>query len=47
MKKIYTLTIVLIAVLANIQLNAQTNYTFDLGSSFSPSWSAGSTSGTA
>jgi hypothetical protein len=48
MKKISTLIISLtIAALISTQLKAQTNYTFDLGSSFSPSWSAGSTSGTA
>jgi len=45
MKKIYTLIITLV-VLINVQsAHAQTTYTLDLGSAFSPAWSAGNTSG--
>jgi hypothetical protein len=48
MKKLYTLiTVLTAAALISTELKAQMSYTFGLGSSFSPSWSAGSTSGSA
>ena len=46
MKKLITLIIILIASIIANQIIAQT-YTFDLGSSFSPAWTAAATSGTA
>ncbi len=46
MKQLVTLIIILAASISANQTIAQT-YTLDLGSSFSPAWAAGSTSGTA
>jgi hypothetical protein len=46
MKKITTLIIIIVALICNNKTQAQT-YTLDLGSSFSPAWTAGGTSGTA
>ncbi len=46
MKQIYTFLAILIAAFTGSNALAQT-YTFDLGSSFSPAWTAGGTSGTA
>lgn len=47
MKKLYSLLAILVALTVCNEVIGQTNYLFDLGSSFSPAWSAGSTSGTA
>lgn len=46
MKKIFTLVALVVAA-SVMKLEAQTNYTLDLGSSFSPAWGAPSYSGTA
>jgi hypothetical protein len=46
MKQLYTLLFVAATVLTGSSVQAQT-YTLDLSNSFSPSWSAGNTSGTA
>lgn len=46
MKQIYTFLAILIVAFTGNKALAQT-YTFDLGSSFSPAWTAGGTSGTA
>ncbi len=46
MKQIYTFLAILIVAFTGNNALAQT-YTFDLGSSFSPAWTAGGTSGTA
>jgi hypothetical protein len=46
MKKIFTLISLVVAAAVG-KLEAQTNYTLDLGSSFSPAWGAPSYSGTA
>lgn len=47
MKKIYTIIILLTAVTSVNTIKAQTNYTLDLGASFSPAWVAAASSGTA
>ncbi len=47
MKKITSLLLLIVALMSIQQSNAQTNYTLDLGSSFSPAWGAPATSGTA
>lgn len=47
MKKINLLLIALVALMSFQATKAQTSYTLDLGSSFSPAWAAAATSGTA
>ncbi|MFT3936230.1 MAG: T9SS type A sorting domain-containing protein [Chitinophagaceae bacterium] len=47
MKQVYTILIALVALTSTQKTNAQTTYTLDMGSDFSPAWTAAGTTGTA